>query len=140
LKTILNLLQKCLPIIIKIQIVAHLDELSAGSSGLMNVTREGKTHEGRDIVQVVISTGVSTTRPVIFFECNIHAREWITSATCTWIIENLVKNYNVDPEITNLINQHDWRFVPVANPDGHDYTWTTVYEFRTINHYKLILK
>lgn len=58
--------------------------------------------------------------------CSMHAREWATAATCTWIIDQLANGYGSDPEITALVDQYDWKFVPITNPDGYNYTWTTV--------------
>lgn len=92
----------------------------------MTVKKAGVTQEGRDIVQVVISTPNGPPKPVIFFDCNIHAREWITAATCMWIIEHLVTGYGVNGDVTALVNTHDWKFVPITNPDGYAYTWQSV--------------
>ncbi len=32
----------------------------------------------------------------------------------------------VDPDVTALRDAYDWYLQPVVNPDGYDYTWTTV--------------
>ncbi|XP_045029724.1 carboxypeptidase A1-like, partial [Daphnia magna] len=77
------------------------------------------------IVQAIISSGLSANKPVHFFDCNIHAREWITAATCVWIIDQITTGYGSYPEITSLVDQYDWKFVPIANPDGYAYTWNT---------------
>lgn len=56
----------------------------------------------------------------IFIEANIHAREWISSATVTWILNQFL--HSTDPEIVYLSETVDWYIVPVANPDGYEYT------------------
>lgn len=38
----------------------------------------------------------------------------------------MTTNYGTDAEITALVDKYDWKFVPISNPDGYDYTWTTV--------------
>ena len=49
----------------------------------------------------------------------IHAREWITPATLTYMIKELVEN----PSKYNCImDEFDWIFIPVLNPDGYTYT------------------
>ncbi|KAK4017686.1 hypothetical protein OUZ56_033383 [Daphnia magna] len=105
--------------------MAYLAEL-ANTNPLVSTKVGGTSEEGRDIVQAIISSGLSANKPVHFFDCNIHAREWITAATCVWIIDQITTGYGSDPEITSLVDQYDWKFVPIANPDGYAYTWNTV--------------
>jgi murein tripeptide amidase MpaA len=38
----------------------------------------------------------------------------------------ITNGYGTDPEISSLVDQYDWKFVPIANPDGYVYTWSTV--------------
>ena len=40
------------------------------------------------------------------------------------LLHHVLDNYGTDPEITNLVNTTELWFVPVANPDGYDYTFT----------------
>lgn len=49
----------------------------------------GTSEEGRDIIQTIISSDLTANKPVIFFDCNIHAREWVTTSTCIWIIDQV---------------------------------------------------
>ena len=62
--------------------------------------------------------------PTIFIESNIHAREWITSATATWFINELLTS--TDPAMQDLAQNIDWIIIPVFNVDGFHYTHTTV--------------
>ncbi|CAG0924175.1 unnamed protein product, partial [Notodromas monacha] len=59
-------------------------------------------------------------KTVIFIESQIHAREWITSATTTWIFNEILNN----PEYASVLDEFDFHFVPVVNPDGVAYTHT----------------
>jgi carboxypeptidase A, invertebrate len=59
----------------------------------------------------------------IFIEANIHAREWIASATVTWILNEFL--YSIDPEVQDLAMNVDWYIIPMANPDGYEYTRNT---------------
>lgn len=62
--------------------------------------------------------------PVIFLEANIHAREWITSATATWFLNELLTS--TEPAIRDLAENIDWYILPVFNVDGFVYSHTVV--------------
>lgn len=55
----------------------------------------------------------------LWIDGGMHAREWITPATVTYIINHLVLNYENEPEYMQNI---DWYFAPLMNPDGYEYT------------------
>jgi len=105
------------------EVMAYLAEL-ANTSPLVTTMVAGSSIEGRDIVQATISSDLSANKPIAWFDCNIHAREWITAATCVWIIDTITTGYGSDPEITALVDQYDWKIVPIANPDGYAFSWT----------------
>jgi len=54
----------------------------------------------------------------------IHAREWISSATVTYILNKLLTSDN--PVIQDLARSFDYYVFPIVNPDGYVYTHTTV--------------
>ncbi|KAJ9586558.1 hypothetical protein L9F63_028399, partial [Diploptera punctata] len=51
----------------------------------------------------------------------MHAREWISPAVVMYTIKQLVENFNVNKKI---VEGADWYILPVANPDGYEYTHT----------------
>jgi hypothetical protein len=53
----------------------------------------------------------------------LHAREWITPATVTWMINEIVTNYEANKDI---VDAYQWYFLPVHNPDGYEYSHTDV--------------
>lgn len=98
-------------------IYAWLDEIIAANSFVSGFTA-GQSYEGRLIRGVKISK--NTGNPAIFIEANMHAREWISSATATFTINELITS--TDPEIQALANNYDWYIIPVMNPDGLEFT------------------
>ncbi|XP_001356459.3 zinc carboxypeptidase [Drosophila pseudoobscura] len=78
----------------------------------------GTSYEGRTIRGLKIS--YKSGNPGVFIESNIHAREWITSATATWLINQFLTSE--DPLVRTLAESHDWYIVPVLNVDGFVYT------------------
>ncbi|CAG7832180.1 unnamed protein product [Allacma fusca] len=91
----------------------------AAASPYATVVTYGKSSEGRDLKLIKISKS-GETRPAIFIEANIHAREWITNAVTTYIINQLLTG-----TLQSRLDQFDFYIVPVANPDGYEYTHTT---------------
>ena len=52
-----------------------------------------------------------------------HAREWITPEMVRRLTYHVIDNYGTDRTITDLVNRTELWFVPVANPDGYDWTF-----------------
>ncbi|XP_018573038.1 zinc carboxypeptidase-like [Anoplophora glabripennis] len=80
------------------------------------------TYEGRPIVGVKVSYGSSKDKKSVFVESNIHAREWISSATTTYILNEILTSTN--SSVRKLAEEHIWYFFPVVNPDGFVYSQT----------------
>ncbi|XP_053959041.1 zinc carboxypeptidase A 1-like [Anastrepha ludens] len=86
----------------------------------------GQSYEGREILGVKISYASNVdcaTKRGIFIEGGSHGREWISSATPTYIINQLLTSTNAD--VRKMAESFDWYVVPHANPDGFVYTHTT---------------
>ncbi|XP_066030074.1 mast cell carboxypeptidase A-like [Pocillopora verrucosa] len=59
---------------------------------------------------------------LIFIACGIHAREWISPATCMYLIHQLLNFLDRDEEIANMTETFEWFFLPVFNVDGYEFT------------------
>ncbi|XP_065357624.1 zinc carboxypeptidase [Calliphora vicina] len=78
----------------------------------------GHSYEGRLIKGIKIS--YKPGNKAVFIESNIHAREWITSATITYIIDELLVPRN--PGVRKIAESVDWWIIPVLNVDGFVYS------------------
>jgi hypothetical protein len=63
------------------------------------------------------------SRPAVLYSAAQHAREWISVEVNRRLLHYFVDNYGVDPGVTDLVNTRELWFVPVANPDGYQYTF-----------------
>jgi len=54
-----------------------------------------------------------------------HAREWISAATMQYLADALASGYASDSRIKSILDKVEVLIVPVANPDGYVYTWST---------------
>lgn len=105
------------------EINAWMDSLVVEYPTIVSSFVVGKSYEGRDIKGVKLNVGGVPGKKTIFFESHIHANEWITSATTTWIINEFLTTTNLT--VINLLNRYEIFFLPVLNVDGFAYTWTT---------------
>lgn len=82
----------------------------------------GSSYEGRDIkgVKVTFKEG----NKGVFLEAGIHAREWISPAAVTYMLNEILTNQ--DPSVREIIENYNWYVFPVTNPDGYEYTHTHV--------------
>lgn len=59
----------------------------------------------------------------------IHAREWISPATVTYLINEILTSSN--SEFSKIARAHNWFIFPSTNPDGYEYTHTKVSPLKT---------
>lgn len=102
-------------------IYAWMDRLAAEHRDIVKLHKIGRTVEGRDILLIKIGVNTSPKKPGIFIEGGIHAREWISPASVTYLINELVLN----PNLRDAIENFDFFVLPILNPDGYAYTHTT---------------
>jgi len=103
-------------------IYGYLYRLQQLYPGLVDVNPIGVSVEGRDILVVKIGFEQNYHKPAIFIEAGIHAREWISPATATYIISELVENVDLNRDILEF---YDIYVLPIMNPDGYEYSHTT---------------
>jgi hypothetical protein len=96
-----------------------LDQQIAANPLITRRISLGNTYLGKEIRGIQI--GSNPNSPIVYFHCTIHAREWITTTTCAWMIDQLL---NLDPDRKDLVERANWIIVPILNVDGYDYCWS----------------
>ncbi|VDL83185.1 unnamed protein product [Nippostrongylus brasiliensis] len=90
---------------------------------ITKIVRLGTTHEGKPIEGLKIGYPISSTKKrVIWVDGNIHAREWASSHTALYFINQLVSGYGKDDTITHYVNNLNFYVLPCLNPDGYEFT------------------
>ncbi|AZZ89842.1 zinc carboxypeptidase [Hahella sp. KA22] len=114
---------------------------------LVTLYKIGESHQGRPLIVAKLSRktwwerwfdrggdlkdgyGVShqppgRKKPEVFYVATHHAREWVATQMAMRYMDYLTENYGKIERITKLLNHNELWIMPVANPDGYEYTFT----------------
>jgi carboxypeptidase T len=89
------------------------DYFNAGNNNYINYQH--------DIWALKLSSNVNVDedKPAVFYMGAHHAREPLSTEVTFYVLNHLLQNYGIDPEITNSISTKEIWFIPIVNPDGH---------------------
>jgi hypothetical protein len=89
----------------------------------------GRSVTGQEILAFKVTNGARLLpdgrRPAVLYVSTQHAREWITPEMTRRLMHHVLDGYRGDRQIRQLLNSTELWFVPMANPDGYDYTFST---------------
>ncbi len=112
-----------------------LADLVARAGGRASLKVLGTTptgRGGRDILHLRLGKNSKTVRPKALFIGGVHAREWLGVSYTYLIAEWLVDHYpaaapasDAERIAQDLLDNFHIDFVPMLNPDGHEYSVTT---------------
>jgi hypothetical protein len=113
-------------------IYSFMDRLVELYPQLASVQSIGQTSEGRDmrILRITSSPAKSSNRqyndskPIFWIDAGIHAREWAAPSTALFLAYGLLSQYGKQASIKRIVDSFEWHILPVANPDGYEYTFT----------------
>lgn len=85
----------------------------------------GRSHQNRPIHALFVGRTDPKSPRRILINSLLHAREWVTPPAVTYAAERLaVETANAKQPFASLLNNVQVIFVPVANPDGYEFTAT----------------
>ena len=76
------------------------------------------------VLKVCKGRGGCGKKPAIWIDGGMHAREWISPASVTYIVKKLLDDDKSKFTNRNLVENLDWYFLAVANPDGYKWSRT----------------
>ncbi|MEQ1875188.1 MAG: M14 family metallopeptidase [Bdellovibrionia bacterium] len=101
-----------------------MTEIQAVAPEIVALESIGKSFEGRDLVNIRISTdlGQSSQKPGIVFMGTHHAREHLSTEIPLMLAAYLVREYKAgNKDIVALIANREINIIPMVNPDGVEY-------------------
>ena len=87
----------------------------------------GRTTQGKPIVALKVTKDPDKRdgrKPSVLYLGAQHAREWITPEMNRRLMHYVLDGYNTNRTIRKLVDTRELWFVPVANPDGYDWSFT----------------
>ena len=91
----------------------------------VSVDTIGRSFEGRPMLAVKVGPrGDSPARPNVLFMATYHAREWAATEMALRLIKYLAAPSSGNARVDSLVQSRDIWIMPVANPDGYEYTFT----------------
>ncbi|MCE9574930.1 MAG: M14 family metallocarboxypeptidase [Deltaproteobacteria bacterium] len=105
-------------------IADHLRELAALAPDRVSLQAIGASVDGRPLWALRIRGRGANPTPMLINGTQ-HAREWLATMATTCVADRLVRDYDRDPAIRAFVDRTDLWIVPVVNPDGYQYTWSS---------------
>lgn len=104
------------------QIENKMDNLAKDHPGLVHKVKLGETAEGRGLYAYRVGNGPEGEKPGVLVVGGQHAREWAGNGAVTEAVEKLLNGYSSDPSMAEKVNGLEMWFMPMANPDGYEYS------------------
>ncbi|MFZ4522924.1 MAG: M14 family zinc carboxypeptidase [Bacteroidales bacterium] len=102
------------------QYVDYMVGFAASFPAICKLDTVGVTPQGRLILAAKISKNVQVeeAEPQFLYTSSIHGDETTGYILMMHLIDYLLGNYDLDPEVTNLLNTTEIVINPLSNPDG----------------------
>jgi carboxypeptidase T len=107
------------------QVIEGLKELEAKYPSLAQTFSLGKTVEGRELMALKISGNVkgdTSDKPGVLFVGCVHSYEWPAMEAPFRMAGTILENYDKDEETKKRIDNAEIWIMPLANPDGYEYS------------------
>lgn len=104
------------------ELTTALHQLASDYPDLCRVMSLGQSVQGREIwaVHITDNPDIEEDEPEFKYVSTIHGDEPVGTELCYLFCRLLLENYNVDPRITNIVNEVSIWIVPLMNPDGRE--------------------
>merc|ERR1712173_556034 len=99
-------------------ILKFMDCLSSTYKSVVTMYTIGNSTEGRPLKVMKIGMP-GKQKKAIWIDGGIHAREWISPATVTYILRQFVEHSGT---YANILKNYDIYIMPSMNPDGYEYS------------------
>ncbi|XP_016979101.1 carboxypeptidase B-like [Drosophila rhopaloa] len=104
-------------------VMQYLDQLARAYADRITLKDMGRTVENRSLILAMVTNGDGRLgKRVIFMDAALQANAWMTPVAALYTIYKLVVEFE---ENADLLADFDWHIMPLANPDGYEYSRKT---------------
>lgn len=117
------------------ELTSILKKLAGAYPSLAQLKSAGKSLQGRELWYIEVTdfnTGKAETKPAVYMDGNMHAGEVLGTSICIKTIDHLLRGYNSNPEIKELLMNYAFYIFPRVSPDGAEYFLKTPYWVRSV--------
>lgn len=118
------------------ELSAFMHAVAAAYPHLVKVYPIGRSFQGRDLLLAEVTntaTGPADEKPAYWMDGNTHATELAGSAACLHALDLFTRGFNVDPDVTRLLDTRTVYILPRISPDGAEYCLETGDYLRSAN-------
>lgn len=104
------------------KLIEQIKKWNEEAPEMTEVGTYGKSTKGQSLYYIRIANKrfiQTSERPKVLITACIHGNEPLAAATVMWYIGSLLKHYNDDADIRELLDSRDIYFIPVVNPDSY---------------------
>lgn len=106
-------------------IKAQLNKIKSIFPHICQLETIGYSIQDRQLLAMKLTNEkIKGQKPQVLFLATHHAREWVATQMAMRLITYLAVNYGSNQRVTDLLNNTEVWVIPVANPDGYQYTFT----------------
>lgn len=106
-------------------IKAQLRSIHSNHQKICQIKTIGYSIQDRPLLAMRITNEkIKGEKHQVLFLATHHAREWVATQMAMRLITYLTENFAKDSRVTDLLNSTEIWVIPVANPDGYQYTFT----------------
>lgn len=108
------------------EIIAQYEVWRARYPSIVTRQQIGSSIQNRPIWVYRLRNPYTAVQPKgVLLQGGIHAREWISPPTVMYIFDMMLNEGVLSAAGWQLLTGYELSVVPVVNPDGYEYTWTT---------------
>lgn len=103
--------------------INRLNDLVSKNSSILSLEKlSPSTAENRQLHLYKLGKG---NKRKVLISGGIHAREWLSPAVVSYLINFIVNDYKTNGQWKELLENNQYYIIPISNPDGYVYTYKT---------------
>ncbi|MCA9279789.1 MAG: peptidase M14 [Phycisphaeraceae bacterium] len=103
------------------QLNEYLKQIAAAYPDLVTLKTIGHSQQGREMIVAIVNnpkSGADTEKPAMWIDGNVHGNEIQAAEVVVYSLWYMTKAYGVSKDMTELVDNYSFYYLPSQNPDG----------------------